>query len=84
LDQIRIMYIQIGGIFRNQTMNDNEPKGALLLFSGVIALCVAFVHGRAVINDKFHGAIDAKELEVQIDSVVTGTTQAAAYMLLVN
>ena len=72
------MYIQIGGIFRNQTMNDNESKGDLLLGSGVIALCVAFVPGRAVINGKFHGAIDAKELEVQTDGVVTGTTQAAA------
>lgn len=72
------MYIQIGGIFRNQTMNDNELKGDLLLVSEVIALCVAFLHGSAVINDKFHGAIDAKELEVQIDSVATGTTQAAA------
>ncbi len=34
--------------------------------------------GRAVINDKFHGAIGAKEIEVQIDGVVTGTSQAAA------
>ena len=34
--------------------------------------------GRAVINGKFHGAIDAKELEVQTDGVVPGNTQAAA------
>ncbi|MFZ4693172.1 MAG: bactofilin family protein [Burkholderiaceae bacterium] len=59
-------------------MSDNETKGDLFLGKGVLAHCVAFVPGRAVVNGKFDGAIDAKELDVQVDGVVSGTTQASA------
>ena len=55
-------------------MSDNETKGDLFLGKGVLAHCVAFVPGRAVVNGKFDGAIDAKELDVQEDGVVSGTT----------
>ena len=59
-------------------MSDYDTKDDLFLGEGVTALCVAFVPGRAVINGKFHSAIDAKELEVQTYGVVPGNTQAAA------
>ena len=59
-------------------MSDNETKGDLFLGKGVFDHCVALVPGRAVVNGKFDGAIDAKELDVQEDGVVSGTTQAAA------
>jgi cytoskeletal protein CcmA (bactofilin family) len=40
------------------------------------------VPGRAVVNGKFDGAIDSKELEIQSDGVVSGTTQAVAISVL--
>ena len=59
-------------------MNDNETKGTLLMGKGVVAHGVALVPGWAVVNGKFDGAIDSKELVIQSDGVVSGTTQAAA------
>ena len=59
-------------------MTDMEnPNGDLYVGEGVIAICIALVPGRAVLNGQFDGAIDAKQIEVQAKGVVSGTTQAA-------
>ena len=59
-------------------MTDMEnPNGDLYVGEGVIAICIALVPGRAVLNGQFEGAIDAKQIEVQAKGVVSGTTQAA-------
>lgn len=55
----------------------NNTNGYLYVGEGVIANCVARVPGRAVVNGKFDGAIDAEEIEVQAKGIVSGTTQAA-------
>ena len=59
-------------------MSDIKTQGDLYIGHGVVAHGVALVPGRAVVNGKFDGAIDSKELEIQTDGVVSGTTQAAA------
>jgi hypothetical protein len=56
-------------------MTDMEnPNGDLYVGEGVIAICIALVPGRAVLNGQFDGAIDAKQIEVQAKGVVSGTT----------
>jgi cytoskeletal protein CcmA (bactofilin family) len=54
-----------------------NPIGDLFVGEGVIAHCVALMPGRAVVNGQFDGAIDAKEIEVQVKGIISGTTQAA-------
>jgi cytoskeletal protein CcmA (bactofilin family) len=63
-------------------MSDNKTQGDLYIGHGVVAHGIAFVPGRAVVNGKFDGAIDSKELEIQSDGVVSGTTQAVAISVL--
>ena len=63
-------------------MSDNKTEGRLYIGHGVVAHGIAFVPGRAVVNGKFDGAIDSKELDIQSDGVVSGTTQAAAISVL--
>ena len=59
-------------------MTDMEnPNGDLYVGEGVIAICIALVPCRAVLNGQVDGAIDAKQIEVQAKGVVSGTTQAA-------
>jgi cytoskeletal protein CcmA (bactofilin family) len=59
-------------------MSDNKILGELYVGHGVVAHGVALVPGRAVINGKYDGVIDSKELEIHSDGVVSGTTQAVA------
>jgi cytoskeletal protein CcmA (bactofilin family) len=54
----------------------NNPIGDLYVGEGVVANCIAIVPGRAMVNGRFDGAIEAKEIEVQAKGVVSGTTQA--------
>jgi cytoskeletal protein CcmA (bactofilin family) len=57
---------------------DNSSKiGDLYIGSGVVAHCVAIVPGRAVVNGRLDGAIDAQAIDVQEKGIVSGTTQAA-------
>ena len=63
-------------------MSDNKTQVDLYIGHGVVAHGVALVPGRAVVNGIFDGAIDSKELEIQTDGVVSGTTQAAAISVL--
>jgi len=59
-------------------MTDTKnPNGDLYVGEGVIVNCVAQVPGRAVVDGQFDGGIDAKEIEVQVNGVVSGVTQAA-------
>jgi len=64
------------------TMSDNKTQGDLYIGHGVVAHGIAFVPRRTVVNGKFDGAIDSKELEIQSDGVVSGTTQAVAISVL--
>ena len=56
---------------------ENNPRGDLYIGSGVVANCIAIVPGRAVVNGRLDGAIDAQAIDVQEKGIVSGTTQAA-------
>lgn len=60
-------------------MNDIKlPVGNLYVGEGVVASGIAIVPGSTVVNGRFDGAIEAKEIDIQGDGEVSGTTQAAS------
>lgn len=62
-------------------MNDTTDQGDFLMGNGVIAECIAFVPGKAIIDGQFHGAIDSKKLVVQKNGTVSGTCQSAEILV---
>jgi cytoskeletal protein CcmA (bactofilin family) len=60
-------------------MNDIKlPVGNLYVGEGVVASGIAIVPGSAVVNGRFDGAIEAKEIDIQGNGELSGTTQAAS------
>ncbi|MFM8462812.1 MAG: polymer-forming cytoskeletal protein [Actinomycetota bacterium] len=54
------------------------PYGNLYVGEGVVANGIAIVPSSAVVNGRFDGAIEAKEIDIQGNGEVSGTTQAAS------
>jgi cytoskeletal protein CcmA (bactofilin family) len=59
-------------------MNSLIPTafGSLYIGEGVVAHGVAIVPAQALINGKFHGTIDASDIQIQAMGIVSGTTKA--------
>lgn len=59
-------------------MNSLIPTafGSLYIGEGVVAHGVAIVPAQALINGKFHGTIDASDIQIQARGIVSGTTKA--------